>query len=121
MLIHSTDSMYREHFQQSMDQHQPGIVANLSSSWSFSLFPFTPDNLVSRDRFGRPVSRQPAHLNRITQLRTDGAVHCQEPTGTGPVVLLVVPVTGAAFSGLFLLFVHTKKILRHPTASDSAN
>ena len=108
MLIHSTGRMYGQPFQQSMDQR--GIVANLSSSWSFSLFPFTPDNLVSRDRFGRPVSRQPAHLNRITQLRTDGVVHCQEPTGTtGPVVLMVVPVTGAAFSGLFLLLTNTKK------------
>ena len=27
----------------------------------FSLFPFSPDNLVSRDRFGRRVPRQPAH------------------------------------------------------------
>ena len=26
-----------------------------------SLFPFAAENLVSRDRFGRPVPRQPAH------------------------------------------------------------
>ena len=32
---------------------------------------------------------------RITQLRTDG-IHCRESAGTGPVVLKVVPVTGAA-------------------------
>ena len=31
-----------------------------------------------------------------TQLRTDG-VHCRESACTGPVVLKVVPVTGAAF------------------------
>ena len=31
----------------------------------------------------------------VTQLRTDG-IHCQESAGTGPVVLKVVPVTGAA-------------------------
>ena len=33
-----------------------------------------------------------------TQLRTDG-VHCREDAGTGPVVLKVAPVTGAAFAG----------------------
>ena len=27
----------------------------------FSLSPFEPDKLVSRNRFGRPVPRQPAH------------------------------------------------------------
>ena len=26
-----------------------------------TVFPFTPENLVSRDRFGRPVPRQPVH------------------------------------------------------------
>ena len=29
----------------------------------FSLFPFTPENLVSRDGFGRPVLRQCTHLH----------------------------------------------------------
>ena len=32
---------------------------------------------------------------RVTQWRTSG-VHCRESAGTGPVVLKVVPVTGAA-------------------------
>ena len=27
-----------------------------------SLYSFAPENLVSRDRFGSPVPRQPAHL-----------------------------------------------------------
>ena len=35
---------------------------------------------------------------RVTQLRTDG-VDCRESVGTGPVVLKVVPVTGAALAG----------------------
>ena len=35
----------------------------------------------------------------FTQLLTDG-VHCRESAGTGPVVLKVVPVTGAAFAGV---------------------
>ncbi|CAN0259758.1 unnamed protein product, partial [Ascophyllum nodosum] len=34
---------------------------------------------------------------RVTQLRTDG-VHCRESVGTGPVVLKVVRVTGAALA-----------------------
>ena len=33
----------------------------------------------------------------VTQLCTDG-VHCQESLGTGPVILKVVPVTGASFA-----------------------
>ena len=36
-----------------------------------------------------------SRVNRVTQVRTDGA-HCRESAGTGPVVLKVVPVTGAA-------------------------
>ena len=35
---------------------------------------------------------------RAKQLRTDG-VHSQESTGTGPVVLKVVPVTGTVSAG----------------------
>ena len=30
---------------------------------NISLFPFAPENLVSRDGFGSPVPRQPAHLH----------------------------------------------------------
>ena len=46
--------------------NQPGKVANpdrdqLNRGNEFPLSPYAPDNLVSRDRFGRPVSRQPAH------------------------------------------------------------
>ena len=39
-----------------------------------------------------------SRVYRVTQLRTDG-VHCRESAGTGPVVLKVVLVTGAAFAG----------------------
>ena len=100
---------------------------------NISLSPFAPEDLVSRDGFGRPVPRQPAHyphsgwiwclltgflpisaaasislcqpppgqsrVDHVTQLRTDG-IHCRESAGTGPVVLKVVPVTGANFSGI---------------------
>ena len=37
-----------------------------------------------------------SRVYRVTQWRTDG-VHCRESAGTGPVVLKVVPVTGAVF------------------------
>ena len=30
---------------------------------NFSPFPFVPENLISRDEFGSPVPRQPAHLH----------------------------------------------------------
>ena len=36
---------------------------------------------------------------KVTQLRTD-VVHCRESAGTGPVVLKVLRVTGAVFSGI---------------------
>ena len=47
---------------------QPGKVANpargqLNRENNISLSPCVPENLVSRDGFGRPVPRQPAHLN----------------------------------------------------------
>ena len=79
---------------------------------NFSVSPFAPDNLVLRDRFGRPVPRwhsisilrpnlvlthgiPPASRDGvhwcITHLRTD-SVHCREAAGAGPVVLKVVPV-----------------------------
>ena len=38
-----------------------------------------------------------SRLYRVTQLRTDG-VHCRESVGTGPVVLNLDRVTGAAFA-----------------------
>ena len=47
---------------------QPGKVANpargqLDRKMIFALSPFAPENLVSRDGFGSPVPRQPAHLH----------------------------------------------------------
>ena len=56
--------MYGHHLEQSMDQL--GKVANpalgqLNREKNTSLSPFAPENLVSRDGFGRPVPLQPAH------------------------------------------------------------
>ena len=72
----------------SKGKDQPGKVANpargqLNREKKISLSPYAPENLISRDGFSR----------------TDG-VHCRESAGTGPVVLEVVPVTSAAFSGI---------------------
>ena len=110
------------------------LVVSWTGKMNISLFPFAPENLVSRNGFGRPVPRQPAHLHtqaesgaylrdssrvprrrpfiylyrqppsgqsrvyQATQLRTDG-VHCLESTGTRPLVLKAVPMTGAALAG----------------------
>ena len=53
--------------------------------------------------YGVHTYRQPttcqSRVYRVTQIRTDG-VHCRESIGTGPEVLEVVPVMGAAFLGL---------------------
>ena len=45
----------------------------------------------------RHTSSGQSRIDRVTQVRTDG-VHCRESAGTGPVVLKVVSITGAAFS-----------------------
>ena len=37
------------------------LVVSRTGKINIFLFPFAPDNLVSRDGFGRPVPRQPAH------------------------------------------------------------
>ena len=49
---------------------QPGKVANpargrlnMENEYSTVMSPFAPENLVSRDGFGRPVPSQPAHLH----------------------------------------------------------
>ena len=47
---------------------QPGKVANpargqMNRENNIPLSPCVPENLVSRDRFSRPVPRQPAHLH----------------------------------------------------------
>ena len=57
--------MNGHHSWQSMDQS--GKVANpargqLNRENEISLPPFAPENLVSRDKLGRPVPRQPAHF-----------------------------------------------------------
>ena len=56
--------MHGQHFQQNMDQS--GMVANPARGQLngdiFRLSPFVPEYLVSRDRFDRPVPRQPAYF-----------------------------------------------------------
>ena len=47
----------------------------------------------------RQLSWGQSRVNQATQLRTD-SVYCWESTGTWSVVLKVVLVTGAAFSGI---------------------
>ena len=50
---------------------QPGKTANYArgqlntGEMSISLSPFASENLVSRDGFGRPVPRQPAHFSKL--------------------------------------------------------
>ena len=53
---------------------------------------------ASTSTYRQPPSGQ-SRVNRVTQLRID-RVHCRESASTGPVVLRVVPVMGAVFSGV---------------------
>ena len=45
------------------------ILQLVSRTWkmNFSLYAFTPENLVSRDGFSSPVPRQPAHLHTLVE------------------------------------------------------
>ena len=59
-------SMYGHTYSKGMDQ--PGKDAHpardqLNKEKNISLSAFAPENLVSRDGFGSPVPRQPAHLH----------------------------------------------------------
>ena len=58
--------MYDHHVSLCRVFDQPGRVANpargqLNREMSIPLSPHVAENLVSRDRFSRPVPRQPAH------------------------------------------------------------
>ena len=125
------------------------LVVSWTGKINTPLSPYVPENLVSRDGFGSPVPRQPAHLHtqaesgaysrdssrfprrrpfvylnchtplgqsrvyRVTQLRTDG-VHCQDAAGTRPVVLKVVPVTGAAILQVTMDQLMCASLFPHP-------
>ena len=72
--------MYGHTYSKSMDQ--PGKVASpargqLNRKMNISLSAFVPENLVSRDGFGRPVPRQPAHLH--TQAESSACLHYGSP------------------------------------------
>ena len=54
-----------------------------------------------------------SRVNRVTQLRTDG-VHCRESAGTGPIVLKVVPVTGAAILQVTMDQLMCASLFPHP-------
>ena len=64
----------------------------LGVSWTekiiFSLSPFAPENLVSRDEFGSPVPYQPAHLHTVFRLNL--------------VLTGFIPSSAAAFIYLFV-------------------
>ena len=51
--------------------------------------------------YRQPTSSQ-SRVNHVTQVLTDG-VHCLDFAGTGPVAIMVVPVTGAAFSDITII------------------
>ena len=56
--------MHGQHFQRNLGS--TGYIANpargqLNREHVFLPSPFAPETLVSRDRFGRPVPRQPAN------------------------------------------------------------
>ena len=59
---------------------------------------FLPISTAAPKYLNRHTPSSQSQVYRVTQLRTDD-VHCRKSAGTRPVVLNVVPVTGATFSG----------------------
>ena len=60
----------------SKSKNQPGKVTNpargkLNKKMNISLSLFAPENLASRDGFGSPVPREPAHLHTQGESSTD--------------------------------------------------
>ena len=62
--------MYGNHICSSKGKNRPGKVANPARGHlaeqrknNYSLSPFAPENVVSRDGFGNPIPRKPAHLH----------------------------------------------------------
>ena len=68
------------------------------SGWIWCLFmgPLPFSTAASINLYRQPPSGQSRALSGHA---IDG-VHCRESAGTGPVILKVIPVTGAAFSGI---------------------
>ena len=67
-----------------------------SSIWCL-LTEFLPISAAASIYLYRRTPSGQSRVYRVAQLRTDG-VHCRNSAGTGPVVLKVVPGTGAAFA-----------------------
>ena len=69
-----------------------------ASAYSFSILSLNlvPTHGIPPDSRGSPLGQ--SRVSRVKHLRTVG-VHCRESAGPGPVVLKVIPVTGAAFPG----------------------
>ena len=104
----------------------------ISRDWFHSPVPRQPAHLHTQAESGaylRDSSRFPRrrpfiYLNRhtplgqsrvyrVTQLRTDG-LHCRESAGTGPVVLKVVAVTGAAILQVTMDQLMCASLFPHP-------
>ena len=110
-----------QHFQQSMVQ--PGMVANPARrgqlNWEKCYFlwclltEFLPLSAAASTHNRQPQSGRQSRVYQATQLRTDG-VHHRESTGTGPVVLKVIPVTGATFSDFPVDQVLYASLFPHP-------
>ena len=76
-------------------------VVKLNREREISLSAFAPENLVSRDGFGSPVPRQPAHLNTQTEYCS---IYAERDTAdhTTPLSPLGLFLATIYFAGYFL-------------------
>ena len=63
--------------------------------------------------FKRHTLSDQSRVYRVAQLRADG-VHCRESAGTGPIILKVVAVTGAAILEVTMDQLMCASLLPHP-------
>ena len=74
------------------------LILHTQDEYGGLLTRFLPISAAASTYLYRFTPSGQRRLYRVAHLRIDG-VHCREIAGTGPVVLKVVPATGAAFAG----------------------
>ena len=73
------------------------VLYTRAESDAFLLTGFLPVSAAASIYSKRLTPSPQSRVYRVMQLLTDD-LHCRESAGTGPVVLKIVPVTGAAFA-----------------------
>ena len=80
------------------------VTHGISTAFRGGVHLFTPSTAIGS---------VPLIVYQVTQIRTD-CIHCRETVGAGSVVLKIVPVTGAAFSGITMDHLFCAPLFQYP-------